>query len=287
MRKSRFTRNKQVVRDIQCELIGKRFKTRVGTLRYFGLSSDEMEDVELWDPLFKEFVTVERGDKSSPWRAQHDLIVRAFQIGVLPKTTLLRGDIDRIVLNGRDDDNNVLVYPFDVVSLDYSGGLLYDEDGEKTRLSAIKKLVEDQAKHRIEYLLFISCNLDNPNDGELQRSIETIKTEYTRLGYSSTEVFEKYLRSPFEEARLKLYVPHFVNQIAANCRYSCESEKVVFYLGNKQTRMMNFRFYLRFDSHTFSPRFPRERFRQTINSPMIEVKNGIQKNVTLGLPKLQ
>ena len=118
MRKSRFTRNKQVVRDIQCELIGKRFKTRVGTLRYFGLSSDEMEDVELWDPLFKEFVTVERGDKSSPWRAQHDLIVRAFQIGVLPKTTLLRGDIDRIVLNGRDDDNNVLVYPFDVVSLD-------------------------------------------------------------------------------------------------------------------------------------------------------------------------
>ncbi len=285
---ARFTKNKQTVRDLQGELINKYFKNKLGKLKYFGLPSDEMKDIIDWKALFAKCTAAERGVSPDFWERQHFLMVSAFKMGILSKTVLLRGDIDGIILNGKDDAGKEVDYPFDVVSLDYSGGLLYrDNDGEQYRLKSIKKLIGAQARQREDYLLFISTNLDNSKDAEVKRTIENIRTELLRYGTKGEEVINNYLNHKKDEARLKIYIPYFVNQVSAAINYTCETNKVIFYLGNNNTRMMNFRFYLKYDSRTTTPRFPKERLSQIINSPMIEIKNGKYKEVSLGLPKLR
>ncbi|MCK4223998.1 MAG: hypothetical protein KAX39_02380 [candidate division Zixibacteria bacterium] len=288
MRRSRFTKNKQVVRDLQYELIQKKLVKKSGRLRYFGLPSDEMKDVRDWKDSFSEFVAVERGEPEKPWKKQHSLMLTAFRCGLLGNVILLRGDIDSIILDGKDEFGKRTPYPFDVISLDYSGGLLYrDAQGKQRRLDAVRKLVEVQSAHKIDYLLFISCNLDCSKDAEILRSLENIKTELQRYGANGEKVIRAYLAHDNDQARLKLYVPYFINQVAAFVNYACETEKVNFYLGNLDTQMMNFRFYLKPDPRTTAPRFPKERLVQLINSPMLEIRNGKTTQVTLGLPKLR
>lgn len=288
MSKSRFTRNKQIVRDLQLEMIKKHFRSSIGKLKYFGLPSDEMKDIRDWAPFFSKFIGVERGDPPDCWKKQHFLLVNAFKFGFLSKLFLLRGDIDRIILTNRDDANKIVEFPFDVINLDYSGGLLYrDDKREQYRLKAIRKLIEKQAEYKINYLLFISTNLDNSKDGEIKLTFENIRTELKRAGYNADEVIDSYLNHDMDEVRLKIYIPYFINQIATSQYYNCETEKIIFYLGNRGTRMMNFRFYLKYDPRTTAPRFPRERLSQIINSPMIKIKDGKYHEVSLNLPKLK
>ena len=284
----RFTSNKQAVRDLQAQMIQKYLKDRLGNIRYFGLPSDEMKDIIYWGSLFSEFIAVERGDAPRYWERQHLLTLNAFRNNILSKLLLMRGDVDNVILKGEDDYGNSLSYPFDVIALDYSGGLLYrNEEGKQYRLAAIRCLIEAQANHRLDYLLFISTNLDNCKDSEIQKTLQNIRTELLRYGVNGQEVIDAYLCHPNDEVRLKIYVPYFVNQIAAGVNYSCETEDVIFYLGNQDTRMMNFRFWLKHDPRTTAPRFPRERIAQIINSPMIEIGEGSCCNTTLGLPKLR
>lgn len=284
----RFTKNKQVVRDLQSQAIQKYLKNRLGALRYFGLPSDEMKDIIDWRPFFSEFVSVERGIEPDAWERQHILMLSAFKKDVLSKVTLLRGDIDRIILDGKDVHGNVPNYPFDVVTLDYSGGLLYrDRKGKQYRLDAIRELIRQQAQHNINYLLFISSNLDHCKDAEVQGTIQNLKTELLRYGTNAKEVIDAYMNHQCDEARLKIYISYFVNQVAAGANYNCETEHVVFYLGNQDARMMNFRFWLKHDPRTTAPRYPRESLAQMINSPMVEIKDGKQTLTSLDLPKLR
>ena len=212
----RFTKNKQVVRDLQSQAIQQYLKNRLGALRYFGLPSDEMKDIIDWRPFFSEFVSVERGIEPDAWERQHILMLSAFKIDVLSKVTLLRGDIDRIILDGKDVHGNVPNYPFDVVTLDYSGGLLYrDQKGKQYRLDAIRELIRRQAQHNITYLLFVSSNLDHCKDAEVQRTIQNLKTELLRYGTNAKEVIDAYMNHQCDEARLKIYISYFVNQVAA------------------------------------------------------------------------
>lgn len=286
----RFTRNKQVVRDLQGETIRLRQKNRLGKLRYFGLPSDEMKDILGWKPLFLEFVAVERGIAPDNWERQYLLMFNAFMNDVLSKVTLLRGDIDRVILEQKDDDGNTLNYPFDVITLDYSGGLLYRDKqgrGKQYRLEAIKELIRSQGEHEINYLLFLSSNLDNCRDAEIEKTLLNLKTELLRYGTNAEEVIYAHLNHKNDEARLKVYISYFVNQVASSCNYNCETEPTIFYLGNQDTRMMNFRFWLTYDPRTTAPRFSRESLVQIINSPMTEIKEGVCYETSLGLPKLR
>jgi len=286
----RFTRNKQTVRDLQGETIREHLKDRLGNLRYFGLPSDEMKDLMNWKALFSAFVAVERGIVPNTWERQNLLMFNAFMNDILSKVTLLRGDIDRVILKGRDEDGNVLDYPFDVITLDYSGGLLYrdkEERGKQYRLEAIKELIHNQASHKTNYLLFVSSNLDNCKDAEIKNTLLNLKTELLRYGMNAKEAIQAYLNHEKDEVRLKLYVPYFVNQVAAGCNYNCETKPTIFYLGNQDTRMMNFRFWLTYDPRTTAPRFPRESLVQMINSPMTEIREGVCCKTNLGLPKLR
>ncbi len=289
MTKSRFTKNKQTVRDLQGELIVKCFNDQLGKLSYFGLPSPEMKDIIDWQSFFSYFEVVERGLEPDEWKDQHLLLVNAYKNNIIDRMRLLRGDLDKVILNGVDVHSNHLAFPFNVISLDYSGGLLYrDESGTQYRLKAIKKLIEEQdAKYIVAYLLFISTNLHYSKDGEIVKTLNNIRTELNRSKMNGDEVINAYLSHEMDEMKLKIYIPYYINQIAAGCLYNCVSDKPIVYNGNKGTRMMNFRFYLKYDGRTSAPRFPRERLSQIINTPLVEINDGIPLQKSYGLPKIR
>ena len=128
---------------------------------------------------------------------------------------------------------------------------------------------------------------DHCKDAEVQGTIQNLKTELLRYGTNAKEVIDAYMNHQCDEARLKIYISYFVNQVAAGTNYNCETEHAVFYLGNQDTRMMNFRFWLKYDPRTTAPRYPRESLAQMINSPMVEIKDGKQALTSLDLPKLR
>ena len=284
----RFTANKQVVRDLQCETISKCLEARLGSLTYFGLPSTSLDDVKQWTAFFKHVTAVERGDPEREWERQHELELEAFRCGLFDKLTLLRGDIDQIIMNGRDINGKQATFPFDVVSLDYSGGLLYtDSEGRFVRIEAIGALIERQSAAKSDYVLLISCNLDSVHQGEIRKTLANIQTSMSRTGQDVDEVVAQYFKSPHEQARLKLYVPYMVNQFAAKVRYHCATQPTIIYSGNLKTEMMAFRFHLKFDGRTAALREPRERTAQIINTPFVRIDDGVQRQTTLGLPKVR
>lgn len=282
-----FTRNKDTVRALQRESIERYLGRKLGHLRYLGLPSSGLGDVIAWQDLFESFFAVERGKEGTEWELQHDSELGAFRTGLFSKVVLLRGDIDRIMKFKKDEFGNRAPFPFDVISLDYSGGLFYrDKRGRLGRLQAISSLLAHQAAKHANFVLLISCNLDGIDQGEVKRTLENLRTELVRYGVSGGQVVDAYLKHCRDEARLKVYVPYFVNQEAAKNHENCETEPVIIYEGNVRTRMMAFRFHLAFDARTQSLRAPRERLSQLLNKPMLEIVNGEPRVTTLDLPKL-
>jgi hypothetical protein len=284
----RFTKNKDTVRKLQLETIVKYTPSdKRGKLRYFGLPSSALGDVREWQEYFCEFVAVERGEEGREWEMQHDLELTAFRAGISDKIALLRGDIDLVIAKRKDVYGNKVRFPFDVVTLDYSGGLFYrNRQGQLARLAAVSDVIGIQAEKRASFVLLISCNLDQVDHGEMQNTIGNIRTELGRYGVVADTVIDRYLKHERDEARLKIYVPYFVNMEAAKHHYNCETEQVIFYEGNRRTRMMAFRFHLQFDARTQCLRSPRERLSRLLNRPLIEIVGGIPTPTSLGLPKL-
>jgi len=288
-RPQRFTPNKQVVRDLQCEVIRQRFSQRLGALSYFGLPSSSLDDVAQWSPLLQRITAVERGGAGKEWEIQNEMLMNAFRLGVSRKLTLLRGDIDSVLLSDVDSYGNKPSWPYDIVSLDYSGGLFYrNEGGRLCRLEAIKRVFQRQAASGAkEFLLFLSFNLDQIDQHEVHESLETIRRDLMRFGYAADEAIDSYLKHPCEQARLKLYVMNLVARLAAQESFDSESESPIFYMGNRDTEMMAFRFYFKRSSRTFTPRSPKERLNQVVNRRMIEIVNGKQNLTNLGLPLIK
>lgn len=240
-----FTENKQKVRKMNQRLIERYFGDRRGDLHYLGLPASTMTDVLQWQEYFKRITAVERGRPGEEYRYQHNLMLTAFQHGLADRVELLRGDMDEILLEGRDDFDNPVQYPFDVVSLDYSGGLIYkNTTGRAKRAESIEKLVREQASRDNDFLLFVSCNLDNEDQGEIRAIFADIGRKMKKFGLEIATTVAAYLDCELEEARLKVYVPYLIGTLSATW-YQCEHFKPIYYEGNRGTRMMNFSAWLR------------------------------------------
>jgi hypothetical protein len=285
----KFTSNKQVVRDLQCATIHEHLSDRLGQLSYFGLPSSSLEDVAQWNPFLKRIIAVERGEPGREWVVQNELLLNAFRLGFSAKLTLLRGDIDQILITGADQFGNKPDWPFDIVSLDYSGGLFYrDPGGRPLRLEAISQLFRHQADARAShFVFFLSFNLDHIDQHEVRESIKRIGRDLQRFGKAGDKVIEAYLQQPREEPRLKLYVMNLVAQLASQSRFDSVSESPVFYCGNRGTDMMAFRFLVKSSPRTFAPGSPRERLNAIVNRRMIKVIGGKQSLTNLGLPLIK
>lgn len=201
----------------------------------------------------------------------------------------MRGDIDQILNTGSDAYGNCPKWPYDIVSLDYSGGLFYrDRAGQPTRLHAIRRVCEHESSAgATDFVLFLSFNLDQIDQHEVRESLKVIRRDLKRFGQAADEVIDAYLHHPKEQGRLKLYTLHLISQLAVQANFESEGDSPILYLGNKDIEMMAFRFYLKKSARTFAPRLPRERLNQIVNKRMIELVNGKQVTTNLNLPLLR
>lgn len=288
-RSQSFTPNKQVVRDLQCNAIHKHLAARLGHLSYFGLPSSSLQDVAQWSPLLERITAVERGESGSEWILQNELLVNAFKLGVSSKLTLLRGDIDQVLITGKDCFGSTPRWPYDIVTLDYSGGLFYRVGPQQPqRLEAIKQVfVRQAAAGAADFVFFLSFNLDQIDQHEVRESLNVMRRDLKRFGRSADNVMDAYFNHPKEQARLKLYVMNLTAQLAAQAQFDSDSEPPIFYVGNKRTEMMAFRCFLKRSSRTFVPRAPKERLHQIVNRRMIEIAEGKQIFTNLGLPLIK
>ena len=285
----KFTSNKRLVRDLQCEAIHKHMGKRLGQLSYFGLPSSSLEDVVQWEALLARITAVERGDAGREWVLQNELMVNAFKLGISSKVTLLRGDIDRVLISGTDNFGSKPEWPYDIVSLDYSGGLFYrDGSHQQQRLEAVRQVfIRQAAAKAADFVFFLSFNLDQVDQHEVRESLKVMRRDLKRFGRSADNVMDAYLEHSKEQARLKLYVMNLTAQLAAQAKFDSDSEPPIFYSGNKGTEMMAFRCLLKKTCRTFVPRAPKERLHQIVNRRMIEIVDGKQVFTNLGLPLIK
>ena len=281
-----FTLNKQKVREMNLRLIERYFKEHKGELRYLGLPASSMMDILQWQDYFQHFSAVERGRPGEEYRYQHDLILTAMQHGLADRLDLLRGDMDEILLNGKDDFANPVSYPFDVVSLDYSGGLIYKNDsGRAKRAESIENLLKEQSERIQDFLLLVSCNLDNEDQGEIRAIFHDIERELGKLGVNVRNTVQAYLSHELEEARLKVYVLYLIGRLSARW-YQCEHFKPIYYEGNRGTRMMHFSIWLKRTGGYVAGRPSRQTLAHILNLPAFHCADGELGQTDFGIPRV-
>jgi hypothetical protein len=281
-----FTLNKQKVREMNLRLIERYFKDREGDLRYLGLPASTMTDVLQWQSYFRHISAVERGRPGEEYRYQHDLMLTAMQHGLADKLELLRGDMDEILLSGKDDFSNLVLYPFDVVSLDYSGGLIYkNNSGRAKRAESIGSLLGEQATRNQDFVLLVSCNLDNEDRGEIRAVFDDVERALEKLGINASSTIQAYLSHELEEARLKVYVPYLVGRLSATW-YQCEHFKPIYYEGNRGTRMMHFSMWLKRTAQYVAGRPSRQTLVHVLNLPAFHCMDGELQETDFGVPRV-
>lgn len=281
-----FTPNKQKVREMNFRLIERYFNKRKGTLRFLGLPASTMMDVLQWQSYFQHITAVERGEPGKEYLYQHNLMLTAMQYGLAGKLDLLRGDMDEILLAEEDSFGNTISYPFDVVSLDYSGGLVYKNGtGRAKRPESIGCLIEEQAKRDQSFLLFVSCNLNNEDRGEIRAIFADIEQELKKLGLDAHDTIQAHLELELEEVRLKVYVPYLIGSLSARW-YQCEHFKPIYYEGNRGTRMMHFSAWLNRTLDYVAGRPSRQTLVHILNSSAFHCVDGELQETDFGIPRL-
>ena len=282
-----FTINKQKVRELNLRLIKEYFETRKGQLRYFGLPGEGMRDILLWKDFFAYFCAVERGEPGEEFLLQHNLWLSAFKYGISDKLHLLRGELDNILLQGHDDYNNPVEYPFDVITLDYCGGVIYkNSTGQSARANSISELVRNQALHNNDFLLFLTCNLDSDDRGEIRNVFLDIQRDLNKLGVNADQTIKAYLSHSKKEAQLKVYVPYLIRALSASS-YRCETFKPVYYLGNRATHMMSFSFWMERSTTYAAGRPNRQSLVQLLNLSAFECIDGDLRLTGFDIPKVE
>lgn len=280
-----FTNNKQIVRELNYKFIERKFHDRENDLVYMGLPSAEMKDVLVWKKYIKFVYAIEIGKTGEQFIRQHGIYVTAFKEQLINMLRVLRGDIDEIIINKKDNFGNKLEYPFDLVNLDYCSGVIYRQVNQPKalRLEALRELFNNQAEFQKDFMLILSVNLDHDKT-EIIKTLDSMKNSLENMNYDNS-VIDEIKKHEYEEVRLKIYVLYVISSLANNY-YKVEFTKPIHYEGNNRTRMMNFQFYFKFDSNMFAPRVDIHEFKKIINTKMINVDDGIVKDSEIIIPML-
>ena len=286
MAKDPFTINKAKVRELDFILIQRFFKKRKGDLRYLGLPASTLVELIKWNDWFSHFSAIERGKSGEESIEQHNLMLTAFRFDLSDKLLLLRGEMDDILINGKDHFENYVPYPFDVVSLDYSGGLVYkDQSGRAKRTQSISNLLSSQSEHNKDFLLFISTNFDYVDEGEINRVLQDIDRELNKIGVRGSATIKSILENRQNESRLKVYVPYIIKSLTAQY-FKCEFHKPVFYSGNRSTRMVHFSFSLQRTSNYLAGKPNVSDIVEILNLPAFICTDGNLVQTDFGIPKI-
>lgn len=238
------TNNKERVRAVDTELIKKEFAKKSRRLSYLGMPSGEIRDILAWKDYFERCSAVEIDAK-----IRSQLWLNVINSGLSDKVSILFGDIEDILINGRDGFKNQLQFPYDIVFLDCFGSILYHE---LKRIKAITALIERQKGN--QFLLLLTFNIRERN--YCKHSIDEFlrKLERELLGYylrdkkkkaAINKVIDWYKSDKTEEMyRFKLFTPYLIKTIAEDRGFNVHAYSPIFYSGFKNNSMIHFAFKL-------------------------------------------
>jgi hypothetical protein len=281
-----FTANKRKVREMDLKLIERHFGGQEGNVRYFGLPGIALVDVLYWRKYLGHVTAVERGRPSEEYLYQHDMVLTAMLSGLGSSLSLLRGDLDSVLIDGHDDFGNQIAYPFHLVCLDYSGGIIYRNSvGRSKRADSIEALLRAQAEREQSFLLLVSCNLDNEDRGEIHGVFPVIEAQLLKLGIGAAAAVQAYLDHEDEEARLKVFVPYLIQKLASRW-FQCQHYKPIYYEGNKSTRMMHFPTWLKRTTGLVVGKPSRQSLADILNLRAFHCVGGDLAETDFGIPRV-
>ncbi len=263
-----FTAAKQKVRELNLTVV-RNYITP--PWRYLGLPSVQMEDVELFKPFLSCVHAIERGIFGQEWKTQHDLAVTALLRGY-PDFRLFRGDIDAIILAGKDSSEQRLEWPYHVINLDYTGGIIYKE-APTSRVRAIQKLIEEQGSREASFVLIITVNDKHHDFGEINHTLDDIQIE-CRGNIDSQKVLDIKNR---EDRRCAIFLyTTFIVITTGRKWYRVEPYKPILYTGASGYRMVNMSYYFKFVHDRDAPLQGTRLLCKSVELGPIELEDGVE-----------
>lgn len=238
------TDNKERVRKEDTELIKKEFLRKKRRLLYLGMPSGEMKDILAWQSYLDKCTAVEIDLKQ-----RSELVLNAIKNNLQDKIKVLFGDVEEILIKGKDKFNNKLEFPYDVVFLDCFGTLLYKE---LKRIKAITSLIEKQKGN--PFLLLITFNLRERKYckhsvinvlNKIQKELCGFYIRDDSIKKNICDVMEWYKSDKTNEMyRQKLFVPYFLKATAEEYGFKIHAYSPIFYFGFNNSPMIHFAFKL-------------------------------------------
>lgn len=233
------TPNKDLIRkEFDRQVIEDQYLKKGKQLTYFGLPGPEMLDVLEWRSYLGTVIAVERD-----LYARHFMRSKAFSKAFDPTGfQILFGDIDDIILKGEDlEGMKPKESAFDVINLDYEGGLVYkDLTGASKRVRAIKKLFDLQQVVKKDFILLLTVNTRNRDWGEFDKTLEDVQDEIEEYGVENISNVIQWYKTAGYAYKIKVYLPVHLGIWARTSDFFCSSIRAVTYLGSSNRRMVHF-----------------------------------------------
>jgi len=241
------TANKSFIRTLDCGFVRDEFEHHGRKLRYFGLPSEGLYDIKSWNEYISDVVAVEMGSGSDPSSKQNLIVCRAIQLGYCNRLTLLRGEINKIIMDDEDDLGTRVPYPFELVNLDYGGSILYPD---RIRIDALEILVRRQRP--IDFLLLVTSNIREFDPSELIKTQRRIRKELTQYRSDLDNRVKLYFQQLNENKSLLRQIVHLyflVKYLAEQNRYQITCFPAILYEGSRKTRLIHYIFRLRYQEN--------------------------------------
>jgi|GEM_PF-2395232 len=290
----RSSENKDIVRRQWDLPIIRQYSQSVGhRLSYLGMPGPELADLLDWqDFLARERTAVEgyyRNRKSGIDRTvQRQMIANVMSLG--PNFSsgfeLMRGDVESLILTGRDMDDrkpqcgNGRPGPdgrlfYDLINLDFCGGAGYKtRGGHARRIKAIKTLIARQQGH--DFLFLLSLNVRSTIGKELTEYLSDARARYGKENSRFRDLLDWHTGVGQQCLVLKAAIPLFVQQVAEATSFVVKCYPPITYVGTGRARIIHFVFQLAYQQRAelpvYSDRFVPQTPLQVLELPLMEVK---------------
>lgn len=186
-------------------------------LSYLGLTGAEILDVLTWCEYIAKWTSVQMAHTFEGRYCADRIIHNALANNMEREFQLVRGDIDDVVGTSQGQ-SKPRYWPYQIVNLDYYGGLVHasrdpnlDRPVSK-RLEALRGLFHKQAGH--PFVLFLTLNLKDKDLGTVAGLVAEEEEDLAGLELEGvTECFHEH-RSLRNAGLLKIFVPLFLGEIA-------------------------------------------------------------------------
>lgn len=268
------TDNKNKVREADAELIKKEYGRKNKKLSYLGMPSGEMLDILNWRNYLDRYTAVEIDAHQ-----RNKLMLNAISNTLHDKISVLFGDIEDVLIKGKDKFGNKLLYPYDVVFLDCFGTLLYNE---LKRVKAITSLIEKQKGNSFLFLLTFNLNKKNYCKHSVDTSLKKLERELLN-SYPSDNVAKNKIKDFIdwyaatgtnEMYRQKLFAPYFIKTKAEERGFVVHAYSPIFYLGSSYSPMIHFAFKLTSEQNAPTKAVSEQSIFDIINMNLKEASKG-------------